>query len=388
MWRRLPPALVLAATLPAAHPSSATGQLVVSDLHRVAAGPEVRDRPGVAVGPTGYSVFWETAPSLVPSTEAGRNYRILRQEVGRDGTLLGTPVPVMEAWSHQWGASVAQNGEHAWVAYYFADRSMRTGDRDLGLVEYAGHFDLPVRSTRLTRDPRGGPPVNHSSPALLHDPDTGKLFVASSVGAYRGDPRPGRRAYDSVNIEVRQLDATGAEEDRWLVRGPDATGEAGTPALTILPTGWRERYALAYVSNAGHRNEGPNGYSIYIELYDREWRVVGGRHLLHPRGGAARPALATVGDKLFIAWVDNGSNDVVISELDQNLHPVWPMHLRTALAQAGFAEAFGAGAPGLSAPTLFADGDRLGVAFVATWEWDPGSGRARQEIFLGRIAYR
>ncbi|MCL4865702.1 MAG: hypothetical protein KJZ47_07395, partial [Gemmatimonadales bacterium] len=147
MWRRLPPALVLAATLPAAHPSSATGQLVVSDLHRVAAGPEVRDRPGVAVGPTGYSVFWETAPSLVPSTEAGRNYRILRQEVGRDGTLLGTPIPVMEAWSHQWGASVAQNGEHAWVAYYFADRSMRTGDRDLGLVEYAGHFDLPVRST-------------------------------------------------------------------------------------------------------------------------------------------------------------------------------------------------------------------------------------------------
>ena len=377
-----------AAALVVGLPPGASGQLAISEIHRVAGGPGVRDRPSVVAGPMGYSVFWEEAPTLVPSTDPGRNYRILRQEVALDGTLFGTAASAVDAWSHQWGASAIQNGEQSWIAYYFADRSMKTGDRDLGLDRYGGAFAHPTASIRLTRDPRGSPPLNHSSPALLYDAESGKLIVASSVGTYRGAPRANRRSYDSVNIEVRVLDASGREEVRWLVRGPDDAGEAGTPALAILPPGWRERYALAYVSNAGHRDDGANGYSIYIELYDRDWRVVGGRHLLHPIGGASRPALATVGDKLFIAWVDNASNDIIVSELDQTLHPTWPMPLRAALGETGFAQQFGAGAPGLSAPTLYANSGGLGLAFVATWEWDTTSGRARQEIFLGRIAYR
>jgi len=381
---RVTAALALVFSLPA----TARGQLAISDIHRVAAGHGVRDRPSVVARPTGYTVFWEEAPTRVASTEPGRNYRILRQEVGFDGTLFGSAMPAVEAWSHQWGASATQNGNRAWVAYYFADRSMRTGDRDLGLNTYGDGFDAPTASRRLTRDRRTGPPLNHSSPALLYDAGTGKLVVASSVGAYRGEPREGRPSYDSVNIEVRLLDPSGAEEARWLVKGPDAAGEAGTPALTVLPPGWRERYALAYVSNAGHRADGASGYSVYIELYDQDWRVVGGRHLLHPKGGASRPSLATVGDKLFIAWGDNASNDIIVSELDQTLHPTWPMSLREALRGAGFPGQFGAGAPGLSGPALFVDRHGLGLAFVGTWEWDNSGGHARQEIFLGRIAYR
>lgn len=375
-------------TLTLTLPVPARGQLAISNLHRAAAGPAVRDRPAVVRGPQSYRVFWEEAPTLIPHTDPGRNYRILQQEVALDGTLLGTPSTAVGGWSHQWGASAAYHAGRTWLAYYFADRSMRTGDRDLGLVGYPGFFDGPGETIRLTRDPRRGLPLNHSSPALLADPEAGTLIVASSVGAYRGEPRRGRRSYDSVNIEVRVLDSTATPRAHWLVHGPDETGEAATPALALLPAGWRERYVLAYASNAGQRDAGANGYSIYLELYDRDWRVVGGRHLLHPAGGASRPALATVGDKLFIAWVDNGRNDIVVSELDQNLHTVWPMSLRSALEPSSFRDRFGAGAPGLSAPALYQDGDQLGIAFVATWEWDSASGRAWQDIFLGTLAYR
>lgn len=388
MTKHSPPPAILLLALSVWNPSPALGQLAVSGVHRIAAGAGVRDRPSVVRGREGLRVFWEEAPAMVPSTDPGRNFRILQQEVAFDGTLLGTPTVAMGDWSHQWGASAAQDGEQSWLAYYFADRSMRTGDRDLGLAGYSGFFDRRDTTRRLSQDPRRGAPLNHSSPALLYDPEAATLVVASSVGAYRGEPRPGRRSYDSVNIEVRVLDLAGSERVRWLVKGPDEAGEAATPALALLPPEWRERYILAYVSNAGQRDHGANGYSVYLELYDRDWRVVGGRHLLHPLGGASRPALATVNGKLFVAWVDNATSDIVVSELDQNLHPTWPVRLRDALAEAGFAEQFGAGAPGLSAPALFDQGGSLGIAFVATWEWDVVAGRARQEVFLGSVGYR
>jgi hypothetical protein len=95
-----------------------------------------------------------------------------------------------------------------------------------------------------------------------------------------------------------------------------------------------------------------------------------------------------VAGKLYLAWVDNDTRDIVISEHDQNLHPVWPARLRAALGEAGFAEQFGAGAPALSAPTLVNAFDQLWMVFLATWEADPETKLARQEVFMARVAYR
>lgn len=366
----------------------AAAQLQVAAVHRVAEGPGVRDRPAVSVGPTAYAVFWEEAPAITASTAPNRNFRLFQQAVAFDGTLLGTAAPVVDRWGHQWGAATAAEPGRSWLAYYFADRAARTGDRDLGLFRLDGFFDRPVADLRLTADPRVGPPVNQASPALLWDPDSQSLALASSTGVYHGEGRGTRGPYDSVNIEVRLLDAEGRVQREFLVKGPDETGESITPVLAILPAHWRERYILGYASNAGRRSMGSRGYSIFLELYNREWRVVGGRHLAKPAGGAARPALATVGDKLYAAWVDNDANDVIVSEMDQQLHPVWPMSLRAALGDAGFAARFGEGAPGLSAPVLYEDHGWLGIGFVATWEWQPATGHARQEVFVGRIRYR
>lgn len=371
-------------------PPTLAAQLAVTSMTRVAADSGVRDRPSVAIGRSSYAVFWEEAPTMTPSTVPGSNYRILRQEVAFDGTLLGTPVVTVDTWGHQWGASPVAGRERSWLAYYFADQSMATGDRDIALATHSSFFTQAGVTHRLTEDPEGAVPTNHSSPALLLDEEAGLLALASSGGAYRGDPGSNghTHAYDSVNIEIRLMDLDGVVNRQFVVKGPDFVGEAITPALTLLPPNWRERYVLAYVSNAGHRDKGAAGYSVYLELFNRDWRVVGGRHLSHPTGGAARPSVATVGGKLYMAWVDNATNDIVISELDQNLHPVWPMRLRTALGETGFAAQFGEGAPGLSAPMLFDSFGQLGVAFVATWEWDTATTRVRQEVFMGTVRYR
>jgi len=373
--------------LGAAWPGPLAGQLAFSDLRRIAEGSGVRDRPVVTIGPSAYAVFWEETPSLTPSSSRGLNYRIHRRDVAFDGTLLGSAAVTVDEWGHQWGAAATTGAGRSWLAYYFADQSMRTGDRDLALVGHRGFFESPPATLRLTEDLPTGPPVNQASPALLFDPESRQVILASSAGTFLGEDRPWG-AYDSVTIEIRVMDLEGTVQRQFTVKGPDHVGESITPALAILPPSWRERYVVAYASNAGHRDKGAAGYSVYLELYNRDWRVVGGRHLSHPTGGAGRPSLATVNGKLYVAWVDNAANDIVISELDQNLHPVWPMRVRAGLGETDFARQFGAGAPGLSAPMLFDDFGWLGVAFVATWEYDTVSATARQEIFKGRIGYR
>lgn len=384
---RISHVLAAGVALGTAWPGILAGQLAVSDLRRIAEGTGVRDRPVVALGPAGYAVFWEEAPSPVPSTGRGPHYRIHRRDMAFDGVLRGTASVTVDEWGHQWAASAIATEGRSWLAYDFADQSMRTGDRDLALVSHPGFFVPPSTTLRVTEDLPTHPPVNQSSPALLFDPQSRQVILASSTGTYRGADRAWG-AYDSMNIEIRVMDVDGVEQRRFTVEGPDHVGESITPALAILPPTWRERYVLAYASNAGHRDEGAAGYSIYLELYNRDWRVVGGRHLAHPVGGAARPSLATVDGKLYVSWVDNETNDVVVTELDQNLHPIWPMRLRAGLRETEFTSRFGEGAPGLGAPMLYDDRGGLGLAFIATWEYDAVEARARQEVFTSRIAYR
>lgn len=365
-------------------PHQLTAQLAVTSIKRVVGGAGVRDRPSVAIGPNSYAVFWEEGPSRAESPVPGNNYRILRQEVAFDGTLLGTPVVTVDNWQQQWGASAVAGRGRSWVAYYFTDQSMAPGDRDLALVSHPEFYEPSGGTLRLTVEGDGAPPVDQASPALLLDPESGRLAMASSSGAVLGSRRRDGQAFDSVNVEIRVMDLDGAVDRQFVVKGPDQVGESTSPSLTILPPNWRERYILAYTSNAGHRDKGAAGYSVYLELFNRDWRVVGGRHLSHPAGGASRPSLATVAGKLYLAWVDNATHDIVISEHDQNLHPIWPMRLRAGLNEAAFATLFGTGTPRLSAPMLFDAFGQVGISFVATWDGDPD----RQEVFIATVKYR
>lgn len=378
----VPLVLVLGA-LPMATPLSA--QFTVVDLHPIATGPAIRQRPAVAVGAAGLKVFWVEAPGLTADGTVGPR-RVWGRALGLHGRPEGDAELAAGDWNDQGSPATAVAADMTWLAHDFRHQGMRAGDFDLALVPFGDFFGFRGTPIRLTRESPREPVITHTAPALLFDPLFDHLVLAHGTGEYRRGAGWRGSDHDSVNIAIRVLDRRGTVRHQFLVKGPDETGEAGAPALTFLPEGWRERYLLAYLANGTRRELGAAGSSIYLELFGDDWRVLGGRHMPLPIGGASWPSVAAVGGKLYLAWVENATSDIFISELDQELWPMRPMRLSTALGASQFADRLGPVRPRLDAPVLFDHFGQLGVAFVLTREWLPEQGRAWQEVWVGRLA--
>ncbi len=361
------------------------GQFAVADLQQVAAGPEIRQRPVVAVGATGLRVFWAETREVGPEGTVGQR-RIWGRQIDLHGQPEGEAELAAGDWNDQGSPAAAVAADVTWLAHDFIHQGMRRGDSDLALVPFGEFFAFRGTPVRLTREPPRGPAITRSAPTMLFDPLFNRLILAHGTGEFRNGMGWRGGDYDSVNIEIRELDRRGTVRHQFLVKGPDETGEAAQPSLTFLPEGWRERYLLAYIANGARRELGAAGSSVYLELFGDDWRVLGGRHMALPVGGASWPSVAAVGGKLYLAWVENATSDVFISELDQELWPMRPMRLSTALGASEFAELLGPVRPRLDAPVLFDHYGQLGIAFVLTREWLPQSGRAWQEVWVGRLA--
>ncbi|MFN2315447.1 MAG: hypothetical protein ABR602_02110 [Gemmatimonadales bacterium] len=361
------------------------GQFTIADLHQVAAGPEIRQRPVVAVGASSLRVFWAETRGVGPEGTAGQR-RIWGRQIGLYGQPEGEAELAAGDWNDQGSPAAAVAADVTWLAHDFIHLDMREGDSDLALVPFGEFFGFRGTPVRLTRESPRGPAITRTAPAMLFDSLFNRLILAHGTGVYRNGTGWRGGDYDSVNIEIRELDRRGTVQRQFLVKGPDETGEAATPSLTFLPEGWRERYLLAYVANGTRRELGAAGNSVYLELFGDDWRVLGGRHMPLPIGGASWPSVAAVGGKLYLAWVENATSDIFISELDQELWPIRPMRLSTALGASQFTEQLGAVRPRLDAPVLFDHYGQLGIAFVLTREWLPERGRAWQEVWVGRLA--
>lgn len=380
-----PSRLATAVGLLVALAPAAQAQFTIIELRQVAGGAGVRALPVVATSAEGYAIYWnESRPFGTPEGQTPPSW-IMRQRVSLDGRDLGQPDSVAVAGGSHFRPALAAGPDDSWLAWDVHEPTMRPADRDLVLTRHSGFFGTPLATRRLTRDAAPAPVMTEASPSLLFDPDTRELILASTWGALRparGSSPPG---YDSISVEVRVMDPDGGLRQRFTVKGPDEAGEAADPFITLLPPGWRERYILAYTSNGGRRQHGAAGHSVYLELFGADWRVLGGRHMAWPVGGAASPTLASVGGTLYLAWEEPARGEILVSELDDELWPRRPVRLRDALRDSDFGELFAFETPGLGAPMLFDDFGMLGIAFVMTREWNPASGRARQEVWMARL---
>lgn len=369
-------------------PQAAEAQFSVVDIRQVASGEGVRDHPIVATAAAGYVVYWtESLPFGTPEGQVPPSW-IKRQRIGFDGVDLGPPDTVAAAGGSHFRPALAVRDGGSWLAWDFREAGMRPGDRDLALTPHGGFFADPQGTLRLTRESAPAPVTTQASPSLLYDSNSGELLLANSWGVFHPARGGTPGGYDSISVEIRAMNPDGTLRHRFTVKGPDEMGEAAHPVLGFLPTGWRERYILAYTSNGGRKHLGRAGHSVYMELFGSDWRVLGGRHMAWPVGGASHPSVASVGGKLYLAWVENATGEIMLSELDQELWPQRPMRLRAALADSDVASIFTLDSPGLGAPMLFDDFGMLGIAFVVTRAWQPAQGRARQEVWMARLGTR
>lgn len=366
-------------------PAPAQAQFIGTDLRLIAGGAGARDRPVVVTSTRGYAIAWSETIPPGPAAPGEASARILRLRLALDGSAVGPADTLILGAGTPLRPALAASPDATWLAWEFQEPGMRPGDRDLALRRYAGFLDSTASEARITRERAPAPVVTQGAPALLFDPAFGGLVMANTWGALRPARREIPPGYDSVNVEIRVLRPDGTAGFRFTVKGPDEVGEAGDPFLGFLPPGWRERYILAYTSNGGRRQHGAAGRSVYLELFGEDWRVLGGRHMAWPEGGASRPSVAAVAGRLYLAWAEDGSGEVMLSELDDELWPRRPMRLRDALAGTPAGEELALDHPPFSAPVLFDDFGMLGIAFVATRTWQPAHGRVRQEVWLARL---
>jgi hypothetical protein len=355
-------ALLTAAAIQAASPPT------IERLVRIAPGPGVRDNPAALSTKTGIAVVWE-------EMRDGR-YLLMRGGTEPDGTLLPAAV-LVDRWFHQWGPALASRGDTTWLALYQADRSGRTGDRDVMVLRYQGGFDAPIDTIRVTRDPAGSSlPRNDASPSLVLTGNRPPL-VAWSTGAFH-EERPAERAYDDKDILAAEVRDAATARYRRLTTGRER-GREMSPALARWHSPTGERYLLAYLSQAG---DGP--YTLKLAVFDGRWHLRSTRLIARSAGGIARPSLLLLSGVPYISWVDNTTTDVTIVRLTRWLAVQERMSLRDALRATEFAS-YGPALAGLSGARLFADAGRLALTFVATMEYQPAAGNIRQEVFLATL---
>lgn len=347
----------------------------VARLAWVAWGSGVRDNPAVLAGDSGVTVFWEESPGLDQSGAPAPPYRIMRRSLDSRWVRIGAPAPFVASWGNQWGAAALSIGGRRFLAYYFADRSMRTGDRDIELRELDPLAERTIARTRITRDPEHVGPTNDASPALAADPMGAGVLVAYSSGVYN-PAATAANAYRDKDIMLRAFDLTGREVESQALTDGHERGHEMTPAIAVWPAAAPLRI-LAYVSDSA----APGRYDLYLGVFGDRWQRQSSTRLQRGESGVAKPSLAVVAGRLFLSWHDNASQDVMIAEISRDLRVSPARSLRTLLKGTELDSLATSGAV-LSGAGLFDLRNQLGVAFVATRQWDQVHRQARQDILL------
>lgn len=368
-------------TLHAQTPKPAS-TFTVTYLHRLTASPGVRETPAVAVTTGGYVVFWSEAPDLLYGTSLAKRYRIFRLDADSNWSTEQAATPFISDWGNQWGPAVAADGRRTYLSYYFADPSMPTGARDLGLRVFDGRLTGRGDEKRLTRSPASDRvPINHASPTIMIDSD--RVIVANSWGAYHGD-RPVAEAYDDKNIEVRTLASNG---ELGAARDLTTSAERGreiTPSLVLWPGPEGNRYVMVYASQEGSSPGSSFTYDVYLKVFDRGWHELLKRRVTRSANGRYKPSLLAFRTSLLLSYTDEATGDVQVARLNARYMIEKPASLRAGLLKRDFAS-YGQPYANLSGATLFNDRGRLGVVFIATMHYDEAAHTTQQDVFVAEL---
>jgi hypothetical protein len=354
--------LLLAALLQSQAPS-----LQVTRVIRITDAPGMRDNAVAVSGAGGMAVFWEQSPGFDRGGAVLPPVQIWRARFHQGSAT--SPEPFITGHANQWYPAVSMTGHGAMIVYYAAEATRRTGDRDIMVQAIDSAFNPRGDVRRVTQDGDSPLPLNDATPAITQLQD-GRTLLAWSRGAF--DERTGKSEDKDLMLAV--LDAAGSVRGISSLTGRHERGHEASPALAQMRDGGT---MLVYVSDSA-ANGRPSLYSMVI---GPKLKVSAPHRLTPPDRGVTRPSLARAGSRLWLSWYDLEANDVRIARVLSNWKLTPPVSLRELLLQKGF-EKYGVPYAGLSGAALFADGGKLGVAFVATMIFDRQAGKAQQDVFV------
>lgn len=352
--------LLLLAALQTAPPP-----LHVVRLARVTASPGARDHAAALPVAGGLVVLWEQASGIDREAQPRPPVRIWRAGVGATGSS-GAQVIVAREGNQWWPAPLAAGTPL--LAVYSADRTRRTGDRDILLYRPDPAWLTARPVAPLTRDQAGGPfPINDATPALARTED-GRVLLAWSSGAYRAGER-----YRDKDIHLALVGDDGVVTGGRAATDSTELGHEYAPAILAEADG---HLLLAYASDsaAGAR------YDLYVRSVAANLHAGPPTRLTWSAGGATRPSLVRLGEDVWVGWQDIATSDVRLARLEGNRLQEG-LSLRDLLQKSGFPRAGAPRAP-LAGASLFRDGDRLGIAFVATMSLEPRRQHVQQDVFV------
>ena len=344
----------------------------------------MRNFPTVAAGDSGYAVFWEESRDLTPGNRPGNNVLIYEGRFDHDWRPAGPAKPVVTRWGNQFGPTTRTAAGSSYLAYYFADMSLRTGERDIVLEPFNGFFEVPRPPIRVTLgNDKRHPPVNHASPAILAEPERNRIVVVNSWGYYHAE-RPFERAYDDKNIEARIFDGSGRLLRRVELTTSRERGWELTPSVAEWTGPRGSGYLLTYLSAEKSDRGAQPVYNVFVKDFDLDWRLRSKRQVTFAEKGVTLPSILVQEGVPYLSWSDNATTDVEVARLDGDLtaHPL--LHLRQELAHTSFRE-LGRPLAALTNAMLFDDHGGLGLAFVATMAIEPASNSAQMDVFVASL---
>ena len=267
---------------------------------------------------------------------------------------LYDPWDVVTQHPFQYGAFLTGDSNQSSLLYYYSMTNGKgTGDRDIAVVPFTGLFPAQGNEKVLVHDDLTNnlPPRNDSVPTVLSTP-TSNILIYSEGYFYDTDngvalPSPCRfsKYYCDKNLVAKVFDKNWVEQKTFNITDGSEVGLETSPDAVQ----WNNMNVVAYMSEELQDEPQPNPndfvYHIFLKVFDSNWKLAKKIPLTfpihaYPRlgggvGGAITPSMAVLNNELYIAFGDQGRNDIHVWKLGSDFNRVAELKVNTYLNSIG-----------------------------------------------------